>query len=91
MGTTNQNINEEKLNNSLDEYSMLFIQNMAEQGLNMTEICCAVTELFLDAFTSSELYLEGIFEPTEEQVENKHKELANDLIPFFERRKSSFH
>ena len=90
MGTTNQDVNEEKLHNFFEKYSMLFIQNMADQGLNISEICCAVTELFLNVFTSSELSLEGIFEPTEEQVENKYKELVNDLIPFFERRKSSF-
>ena len=90
METTNKNINEEKLNYFFEKYSMQFIQNMADQGLNISEICCAVTELFLNVFTSSELSLEGIFEPTEEQVENKYKELVNDLIPFFERRKSSF-
>ena len=90
METINQNVNEEKLHNFFEQYSMPFIQNMADQGLNMSEICCAVTELFLNVFTSSELSLEGIFEPTEEQIDNKHKELVNDLIPFFERMKSSF-
>ena len=90
METINQNVNEEKLHNFFEKYSMQFIQNMADKDLNMSEICCAVKELFLNVFTSSELSLEGIFEPTEEQIDNKHKELVNDLIPFFERRKSSF-
>ena len=54
METINQNVNEEKLHNFFEKYSMPFIQNMADQGLNMTEICCAVTELFLNVFTSSE-------------------------------------
>ena len=90
MGTTNQNVNEEKLHYFFEKYSMPFIQNMEDQGLNMSEICCAVTELFLNVFTSSELALEGIFEPTEEQVENKRKELVDRLMPFFELSISSF-
>ena len=90
METINQNVNEEKLHDFFEKYSMPFIQNMADQDLNMSEICCAVTELFLNVFTSSELSLEGIFEPTEEQVENKYKELVNDLMPFFELSISSF-
>ena len=85
MGTTNQNVNEEKLHDFFEKYSMPFIQNMADQGLNMSEICCAVTELFLNVFTSSELSVEGIFDPTKEQVENKRKELIGYLRPFFER------
>ena len=89
METTNQNVNEEKLNKFFENYSMPFIQNMADQGLNMTEICCAVTELFLNVFTSSELSSEGIFEPTEEQVENKRKELIGYLHPFFHRSSNS--
>ena len=85
METINQNINEEKLHNFFEKYSMPFIKNMADQGLNMSEICCAVTELFLNVFTSSELSVEGIFDPTEEQVENKRKELIGYLGPFFQR------
>lgn len=85
METINKNVNEEKLNKFFEQYSMPFIQNMADKGLNMTEICCAVTELFLNVFTSSELALEGIFEPNKEQVENKRKELIGYLRPFFER------
>lgn len=85
METTNQNVNEEKLNKFFEQYSMPFIANAAEYGLNMTEICCAVTELFLHVFTSSELSVEGIFDPTEEQVENKRKELIGYLRPFFHR------
>ena len=91
METVNQNINEEKLHDFFEKYSMPFIQNMADQGLNMPEIYCAVTELFLNVFTSSELSLEGIFEPTEEQVENKRKELIGYLRPFFERSSNSQH
>ena len=91
MGTVNQNINEEKLHDFFEKYSMPFIQNMADQGLNMPEIYCAVTELFLNVFTSSELSLEGIFEPTEEQVKNKRKELIGYLRPFFERSSNSQH
>lgn len=85
METINKNVNEEKLNKFFEQYSMPFILNMEEQGLNMTEICCAVTELFLNVFTSSELSVEGIFDPTEEQVKNKRKELIGYLRPFFER------
>ena len=85
METVNQNINEEKLHDFFEKYSMPFIKNMADQGLNMNEICCAVTELFLNVFTSSELATEGIFDPTEEQVENKRKELIGYLRHFFER------
>ena len=91
MGTVNQNVNEEKLHYFFEKYSMPFIQNMADQDLNMSEICCAVTELFLNVFTSSELALEGIFEPTEEQVGNKRKELIGYLRPFFERSSNSQH
>lgn len=89
METINQNVNEEKLHNFFEQYSMPFIKNMAEQGLNMTEICCAVTELFLNVFTSSELSVEGIFDPTEEQVKNKRKELIGYLRPFFQRSSNS--
>ena len=89
MGTINQNVNEEKLHEFFEKYSMPFIHNMAEQGLNMTEICCAVTELFLNVFTSSELAFEGIFDPTEEQVENKRKELIGYIRPFFQRSSNS--
>ena len=58
MGTTNKNVNEEKLNKFFEQYSMQFIKDMEECGLNVSEICCAVTELFLNVFTSSELSLE---------------------------------
>ena len=85
METINKNVNEEKLHDFFEQYSMPFIQNMADQGLNMSEICCAVTELFLNVFTSSELATEGIFDPTEEQVGNKRKELIGYLHPFFNR------
>lgn len=33
METINQNVNEEKLHNFFEKYSMPFIQNMADQGL----------------------------------------------------------
>ena len=89
METTYQNVNEEKLHDFFEKYSMPFIQNMADQGLNMTEICCAVTELFLNVFTSSELATEGIFDPTEEQVGNKRKELIGYIRPFFQRSSNS--
>ena len=88
METINQNVNEEKLNKFFEQYSMPFINNAVEYGLNMNEICCAVTELFLNVFTSSELTTEGI-EATEEQIQNKRAELIDDLMPFFYRRINS--
>lgn len=46
METINQNVNEEKLHDFFEQYSMPFIQNMAEQGLNMTEIAVQLQSYF---------------------------------------------
>lgn len=77
--------------NFYEQISDKIVNDAIDKWLGTEEILGAVTELFLNVFISSELSLEGIFDPTEEQVGNKHKELIGYIRPFFQRSSNSQH